>query len=580
MDKETGKLSFDKLFLLSGVYALFYTFCLYRNRMGLTFPVFALGTAGLFLYYLRLTGRALKKGSALYLAGILLLGLNVCLTSNEIVILFDKGFIFLLFFMLFLHNLYDDSTWDVSKYILSLCGCVLSAVKFLPRPLKDLGEYLKGRSVKTTSGVVCREAGADTISEAEATSGVVCRESGVEAISEAETNSGAEATSGVICREAGAETTSEAEATSGVVCREAGVKATPEVTSLSEVKTTPDLPLLAVILPLLMSSDVIFMDFFENMFDLGIEIDPGAILFMIFAVFVMSYGMLCRFGQPMKYAAAPVTDKRRYSPVIAITVNLVLLSVYFVYCGIQVIYLFMRQGTLPEGYTYSSYAHEGFFQLVFVCLINILIVLLCRKYSADNLALKCILCLISACTYVLIASAAYRMFLYIGVYKLTFLRLYVLWALAVMAVVMAGIIVYLFRPGMPFARFAACVLVSLWMIFAYAKPDYLIAAYNIQYHDDDSYIMRLSFDAVPAIEKYDKSGELLTDYFKYGDYPYYESTRAGGALQGRKVSLRKWNYSLHRTYRIYEAHREELERNDLDLNDLDLWGSLSPAGVN
>ena len=207
--------------------------------------------------------------------------------------------------------------------------------------------------------------------------------------------------------------------------------------------------------------------------------------------------------------------------------------------GIQVIYLFMRRGTLPEGYTYSSYAHEGFFQLVFVCLINILIVLLCRKYSADNLALKCILCLISACTYVLIASAAYRMFLYIDVYKLTFLRLYVLWALAVMAVVMAGIIVYLFRPGMPFARFAACVLVSLWMIFAYAKPDYLIAAY-------------------------DKSGELLTDYFKYGDYPYYESTRAGGALQGRKASLRKWNYSLHRTYRIYEAHREDLEKNDLD----------------
>ena len=290
MDKETGKLSFDKLFLLSGVYALFYTFCLYRNRMGLTFPVFALGTAGLFLYYLRLTGRALKKGSALYLAGILLLGLNVCLTSNEIVILFDKGFIFLLFFMLFLHNLYDDSTWDVSKYILSLCGCVLSAVKFLPRPLKDLGEYLKGRGVKTTS---------------------------------------VKTTSGVVCREAGAETTSEAE-----------IKATPEVAPHTALYVLIglgiSLPLLAVILPLLMSSDVIFMDFFENMFDLGIEIDPGAILFMIFAVFVASYGMLCRFGQPMKYAAAPVTDKRRYSPVIAITVNLVLLSVYFVYCGIQV----------------------------------------------------------------------------------------------------------------------------------------------------------------------------------------------------------------------------------------------------
>ena len=155
MGNVMGKLSFDKLFLLSGVYALFYTVCLYRNRMGIAFPVFVLGTAGLFLLYLRLTGRALKAGSALYLGGIFLLGLNVCLTSNEIVILFDKGFIFLLFFMLFLHNLYDDSSWDVSKYAISLCCCVLSSVKFLPRPLKDLGAYLKSRKVEATSGVVC-----------------------------------------------------------------------------------------------------------------------------------------------------------------------------------------------------------------------------------------------------------------------------------------------------------------------------------------------------------------------------------------------------------------------------------------
>ena len=442
------------------------------------------------------------------------MGLNVCLTSNEIVILFDKGFIFLLFFMLFLHNLYDDSTWDVSKYILSLCGCVLSSVKFLPRPVKDLGEYLRGRRAESTS-----------------TSGVVCS-----------ADAGVETTSGVVCLSSTeVETTSEVTSTAAALYVLIGLGIS--------------LPLLAVVLPLLLSSDVIFQGFFKNMFDFSLEVDPGAVLFMMIAVFVISYGMLCRFGQPMKYVAAPVTDKRKYSPVIAITVNLVLLSVYFVYCSIQVIFLFMRRGALPEGYTYSSYAHEGFFQLVFVCLINIVLVLICRKYSADNLVLKSLFCLISACTYVMIASAAYRMYLYIAAYKLTFLRLYVLWALAVMAVVMAGIIVYLFLPRMPFARFAAGVLVGLWMIFAYAKPDYQIAAYNIQYHDDDSYILRLSFDAVPAIEKYDKSGELLADYFNYGDYAYYESNRTGGALQGRKNSLRTWNYSLQKTYRIYDEYK-------------------------
>ena len=516
MENETGKLSFDRLFLLSGIYALFYTVCLYRNKMGITFPVFALGTAGLFLYYLRLTGRALKKGSAPYLGGILLLGLNVCLTSNEIVILFDKGFIFLLFFMLFLHNLYDDSAWDVSKYALSLCGCVLSTVKFLPRPVKDLGEYLRDRS-KTTPEVVFPSQGipSDKTSSDKTTSEVTAQ--------------------------AVANSTGYANSAALYVLIGLGIS----------------LPLLAVILPLLLSSDAIFLDFFESMFDFGIEIDPGAVLFMMLAVFVVCYGLLCRFGQPMKFVAAPVTDKRRYSPIIAITVNVVLLCVYLVYCGIQVIYLFMRRGALPEGYTYSSYAHEGFFQLVFVCLINIVLVLICRKYSADNLVLKSLLCLISACTYVLIASAAYRMYLYIDAYKLTFLRLYVLWALAVMAVVMAGIIVYLFLPRMPFARFAAGVLVSLWMIFAYAKPDYQIAAYNIQYHDDDSYIMQLSFDAVPAIEKYDKSGKLLSNYFDYGYYPYYKSSWTGGALQGKKKSLRTWNYSLQKTYWIYDKYNAE-----------------------
>ena len=423
MENETGKLSFDRLFLLSGIYALFYTVCLYKNKMGITFPVFVLGTAGLFQYYLRLTGRTLKKGSALYLGGILLLGLNVCLTCNEIVILFDKGFIFLLFFMLFLHNLYDDSAWDVSKYALSLCACVLSTVKFLPRPVKDLGEYLRSRN-----SVSAKNSGAT----AEATSEVVLPE----AVPPAQGISSDKTTS---------------EVTSQAVVNAAGHVNSAALYVLIGLGIS--LPLLAVILPLLLSSDVIFLDFFESMFDFGIEIDPGAVLFMMLVVFVMCYGLLCRFEQPMKFAAAPVTDKRRYSPVIAITVNVVLLCVYLVYCGIQVIYLFL--------------------------------------------------------------------------------------------------------PRMPFARFAAGVLVSLWMIFAYAKPDYQIAAYNIQYHDDDSYIMQLSFDAVPAIEKYDKSGKLLSNYFDYGYYPYHESIWTGGALQGKKKSLRKWNYSLQKTYKIYDKYNAE-----------------------
>ncbi|WP_353960240.1 DUF4153 domain-containing protein, partial [Klebsiella pneumoniae] len=64
----------------------------------------------------------------------------------------------------------------------------------------------------------------------------------------------------------------------------------------------------------------------------------------------------------------------------------------------QVIYLFGGLGTLPENYTYASYAREGFFQLVFVCILNLSMVLICKKYFRDNRILKVILTFICSCT--------------------------------------------------------------------------------------------------------------------------------------------------------------------------------------
>ena len=91
---------------------------------------------------------------------------------------------------------------------------------------------------------------------------------------------------------------------------------------------------------------------------------------------------------------------------------------------------------LPEGYTYSSYARQGFFQLLAVCIINLIIVLVCLGFFRESRVLKGILTVISLCTYIMVASSAYRMILYIQICQLTFLRIIVLWALAVTALVL------------------------------------------------------------------------------------------------------------------------------------------------
>lgn len=95
--------------------------------------------------------------------------------------------------------------------------------------------------------------------------------------------------------------------------------------------------------------------------------------------------------------------------------------------------------------------------------------------------LKAILTVISLCTYIMVASSAYRMILYIRICQLTFLRIIVLWALAVTAFVLAGIIVTIFHPDFRLFRYCMMVVTVFYLVLAFAKPDYWIAGYNIQY---------------------------------------------------------------------------------------------------
>lgn len=88
---------------------------------------------------------------------------------------------------------------------------------------------------------------------------------------------------------------------------------------------------------------------------------------------------------------------------------------------------------LPEKYTYSSYAREGFFQLLFVTIINFSIIIFIEyKAKIDNKskAVKQLSYLLIAFSIILIFNSYYRMFLYIGNYGLTILRTQVILFLA------------------------------------------------------------------------------------------------------------------------------------------------------
>lgn len=271
------------------------------------------------------------------------------------------------------------------------------------------------------------------------------------------------------------------------------------------------LPLLVVVLILLASADSVFGELFGRFFDLfhvfdrvdGIG-DIIGVLLMTLAVYLLSYGLLAKLGS--KSVSISVGKRQTGEPVVAITVNAMLGTVYLIFSMIQILYLFMGRLSLPEGTTYAEYARQGFFQLLLVCVINMVLVLFCLYKFRESRVLKGMLALISGCTYIMIASSALRMYMYVETYDLSYLRVLVFWTLGLIFLIMSGILCYLFYRKFPLFKYCMVVVTVLYLGLAYARPDYLIASYNlneqhINENVDYRYLRSLSADAVPAFAK-------------------------------------------------------------------------------
>ena len=251
------------------------------------------------------------------------------------------------------------------------------------------------------------------------------------------------------------------------------------------------------------------------------------ILLMLVFGFLSSY---CGVRYVQKHAAdiKPSAGKTA-EPLIAIAFTAPIAVLYLLFSAIQIVYLFIGNMQLPAGVTYAEYARRGFFQLLFVCVLNLAAVLSIQSYFKENRVLKALLLAISGCTLIMTASSACRMLLYIRAYQLTFLRVSVLVALAVIALLMAGVIAKIVKPQFPLFRYGFVLAGAVYLVFAFSHVDYFIAAYNLTHTSweasgeetvDYSYLYTLSTDAAPAIEKYaGKSG--AADYRKQGWYQLY-----------------------------------------------------------
>ena len=293
------------------------------------------------------------------------------------------------------------------------------------------------------------------------------------------------------------------------------------------------MPMLVVVVGLLSSADQIFSRFVGNfLYNLFGKVVFSPNIFLVVLLIVLGFfGIYCFFSALTLNNMPEWKQKgRKKNPVTAITFLSMITAVYLIFCIIQAVFLFTGGKLLPKEYTYAEYAHQGFFQLLFLCMFNLVLVLLCLAVFWQNKMLKILLTVFSGCTYVMIASSAFRMLLYIEAYHLSFLRVLVLWFLGMLAFLMAGVLINIVKGEFGLFRYSMIVATVFYLFFSYGRADVLVASYNVAQlgdamgYEDVVYLANLSIDAAPVLKQcrfeheHANAAEESALYWEYMEY--------------------------------------------------------------
>lgn len=285
-------------------------------------------------------------------------------------------------------------------------------------------------------------------------------------------------------------------------------------------------PLLLVVLLLLASADAVFGQMTARLLESISLWGIFNIIFRILLVFFGSYALtayLCK-----RNIREEVTDMRRGEPVLAITVTGLLTVLYLFFSVIQIAGLFLGKLQLPEGYTYAMYARQGFFQLLTVSLLNLIIVLCCMSFFRESKVLKVILTVMSLCTFIMIASSFMRMIMYIRYYYLTYMRILVLWGLVLLAVLFVGVVANIFRASFPLFRYSMVAVAVLYLALSFGHPDYIVARVNVANAPHGEMLLQQEDQTAMKLPKSDSDGFFLAPE-PYKDYDYLRTLSADAA---------------------------------------------------
>ena len=262
-------------------------------------------------------------------------------------------------------------------------------------------------------------------------------------------------------------------------------------------------PLLAIVVLLLSDADSVFGGYFQNLIS-AVQTTNSATVLWAAIRFVAGTLMLCSLCCFMGLASAPEekpeTPSRAHAAMPA-TVLGALAAVYLLFAYVQFRYLFFAAGAPAQGY--AQYARSGFFQLVAVAFLTLMVVLPCVCRWPGSRAVRGLAGLVTLLTLVILVSAAGRMALYVQAFGLSILRVVTLWGMLALAIALSAALAKALRPRLKIAAPVLMIVAASWVLLNYANINARIAEYNVRAWEAQPESVRLdvtylTYDLYPA----------------------------------------------------------------------------------
>ena len=304
-------------------------------------------------------------------------------------------------------------------------------------------------------------------------------------------------------------------------------------------------PVLTILIPLLTSADAAF-DALVGLLPQW-EWQEWAVSILFGSMLAVFFYTRAAALQHAPKAPAPVPVQRKGVP--TLTVHTALIAVCFVYC----VYLISQlayfvggfSGILPEDYTLAEYARRGFFEMAWLCAINLFIICLATSLIRKRSNKTRLLCLfLGVMTLFLVCTASAKMLLYIGAYGLTRLRVLTEVIMVWLGLVTVFVIIWLFVPQMPYMKAVFLSAMLLGSLVLWADVDTVVARYNVNAYQtgklatvDIEHLASLGNGAIPYLAQLtnDPDPKIAEEAKNRLEHRYFDTID----------DFREWNYVNH-----------------------------------